>query len=288
MTTDRLNRAISLLEAGEIVVSSRPTSNGSYSEAQAYGDSDFDMVVFEMEHVGFDFTGLRNSLQWLMNRRRIVNDGLGPSVVPFVRVPPNARETSQWIIKQALDSGVFGLVVPQLETPEEAIAIVEAARYPAQRGAHVEGGGSRGFGPFAAMRYWGVGMREYLSKANVWPLDPDGEILIIGMIETLKGIKNLERILDCTNGIGAIWPGPGDLSADMGLIGRPNDPEVEEQLMKVLEICTARGVPCAGVAASPEEAVRRAEQGFRIILTGLVPGVASLIRAAAASSTLGP
>ena len=60
-------------------------------------EPDFDMVVFEMEHHGFDFIALRSSLQALLSRRRIAADGLAPSVVPFTRIPPNARETSQWI-----------------------------------------------------------------------------------------------------------------------------------------------------------------------------------------------
>jgi hypothetical protein len=88
VATGRLNEAIALLEAGEageageVVVSSRPLPS-SDADAQAYGNSDFDMVVFEMEHVGFDFTALRRSLQALLHRGRVVADGLrhgaGPS-----------------------------------------------------------------------------------------------------------------------------------------------------------------------------------------------------------------
>jgi 4-hydroxy-2-oxoheptanedioate aldolase len=275
----RLNKVIERLAAGEVVVSSPPIPNGSLEDAQSYGDSDFDMVVFEMEHHGFDFPKLRTSLQALLNRRRVAEDGLRPSVVPFARIPPNARETSQWIIKQTLDLGVYGLVVPQLQTPEEAVAIVTAARYPARRDSDL-GGGERGYWPHVAVRYWGVSLPDYLDKADVWPLNPEGELLIVGIIESRRGLDNLERILDATTGIGAIWPGPGDLAADMGLLGQPWHPEVEEKLQGALELCARRGVPCVGVATSAEEAVRRVQQGFRIIFTRLEAGVASAIRAA--------
>jgi 4-hydroxy-2-oxoheptanedioate aldolase len=276
----RLNKVIELLAGDGVVVSSSPIPTGSIEEAQAYGDSDFDMVVFEMEHHGFDFPNLRLSLQALLNRRRIAEDGLRPSVVPFTRIPPNSRETSQWIIKQALDIGVYGLVAPQLQTPEEALAIVNAARYPARRGSTL-GGGERGYWPPVAARYWGLSQSDYVDKADVWPTNPDGELLIVGIIESQRGVQNVERILDATDGIGAIWPGPGDLAADMGLVGQPMHPEVQEQLQGVLEICNQRGVPCVGVGTSLEVAVRCIERGFRVVFTRLESGLAAAVRAAA-------
>jgi 4-hydroxy-2-oxoheptanedioate aldolase len=204
---------------------------------------------------------------------------VAPSVVPFTRIPPNARETSQWIIKQALDVGVYGLVTPQLQTPEQALAIVNAARYPAQRDSPL-GGGERGYWPHVAARYWGLSSPVYTQKADVWPLNPDGELLIVGIIESVAGVQNIERILDATNGIGAIWPGPGDMAADMGLIGQTGHPEVEANVQLVLDACTQRGVPCVGVATSVDDAVRRVQRGFRIIFTRLERGMAAAIRTA--------
>jgi 4-hydroxy-2-oxoheptanedioate aldolase len=277
---ERLNKVIELLAGGGVVVSSIPIPNGSFEQAEAYGDSDFDMVVFEMEHHGFDFPNLRMSLQMMMNRRRIAEDGLRPSVVPMTRIPTSGRETTQWIIKQALDIGVYGLVVPQLETPDEAVAVVNAARYPGVRHATL-GGGERGYWPIVAAGYWGLSSEEYVQRADVWPLNPRGELLIIGIVESQKGVANLERILDATPGIGAIWPGPGDLAADMGLIGQISHPEVEEKLQLVLDLCNRRGVPCVGVATSAEDASRRVAQGFQIIFTRLERGIAATIRSAA-------
>jgi 4-hydroxy-2-oxoheptanedioate aldolase len=273
----RLNKVIEKLEAGEVVASSSTIANASIEDAVTFGDSDLDMVIFEMEHYGFDFTGLRMSLQALLNRKRIAQDGLRPSIVPITRIPTTGREVTQWIIKQTLDIGVYGMIVPQIENAEEALALVNACRYPAQRGSNL-GGGQRGFWPNLAVRYWGLERDEYLEKADLWPLNPDGELLVIGLIESKQGHDNLERILDATKGIGAIWPGPGDLAADLGVIGQINHPEVEALLQQALRICTERGVPCVGLGGTAEDAVRRIEQGFQIIFTR--PGMASTIRAA--------
>src|SRR5580704_2469625 len=90
MASGRLNPMIEKLAAGDAVVSTPPVANGNWEVAQELGDSDYDMVIFEMEHFGFDFKGLRTSLQAMLNRRRIDQDGLRPSVVPATRVPPNA------------------------------------------------------------------------------------------------------------------------------------------------------------------------------------------------------
>jgi 4-hydroxy-2-oxoheptanedioate aldolase len=279
MASGRLNPMIEKLAAGDAVVSTPPVANGNWEVAQELGDSDYDMVIFEMEHFGFDFKGLRTSLQAMLNRRRIDQDGLRPSVVPATRVPPNARETSQWIIKQALDLGVYGLVTPQVQTPEDALAIVKAARYPARRGTST-GGGERGYWPFLAARYWGLSPSEYVERADVWPANPDGELLIMGIIESRLGVKNIERILDATNGLGIIWPGPGDMSTDMGLhLTNPPHPEVVENIAHVREVCASRGVPCATIAANIDEAVECVQQGFQVILTRFQPGLAAAVHA---------
>jgi 4-hydroxy-2-oxoheptanedioate aldolase len=267
-----LNKVVTLLEDGAAVLTSW-VANGDHSELQRAADSELDMVFVDMEHVGFDFTLLRTSLQGLLNRRRIAQNGLVPDVVPIVRVPPNASETSEWIIKQALDSGAYGLALPRLETVAEAERIIQAARYPAPRARAGDPGGVRGYDPRVAARYWGVPPDEYLELADVWPVNPDGNLLLVGLVETVRGVENLASILDATSGFGAIYPGIGDLSIDMGLGGQIRHPEVQACVEEVFQLCQSRGVACAGVAASVDEAVTLAESGFRIL--GLVGPAAS-------------
>ena len=138
----------------------------------------------------------------LLNRKRIAEKGnLQPDVVPIVRIPPNARERNQWVIKQALDTGVYGLVLPHLNTVEDAQAAVAAARYPQVPGVQdFEPAGERGWGNRIASRYWGLTPQEYYDAADLWPLDPEGNILLMGIIEEAEG--GAEHTRHCASGEG--------------------------------------------------------------------------------------
>ena len=104
----RLNGAIAALEQGKpTFVTFSPPEIG---QAQAVADARYDGVVFEMEHGPYDIRVLRDCLQYMLNRKQILQSGsLAPAVTPMVRIPPNGGEHSQWIAKQVLDSGVYGV-----------------------------------------------------------------------------------------------------------------------------------------------------------------------------------
>ncbi|HXH08995.1 MAG TPA: aldolase/citrate lyase family protein [Alphaproteobacteria bacterium] len=262
----RYNKIIDLLEQGKPAFIAGTVSNGSLDELTFIADSDYDGVIIETEHEGFSFTTLRLSLQCLLNRKRIAaKASLQPDVVPLVRIPPNGRDRDQWVIKQMLDTGVYGLVLPHLNTVEEARAAVVAARYPQVPGvADFEPAGQRGWSRLAC-RYWGLTPQEYYDAADLWPLDPDGNILLMGIVEETEGVKNIRDILRQVKGIGAIWAGPGDLSISMGLRGDTKHPQVQEALLQVLAACKEFGVPCA-IGAAADEVAMRLEQGFRLII----------------------
>ena len=264
----RYNKAIELLEQGKPVFCSGLVWNGNLDDLAFVADADYDMVIIEMEHQGFDFTTLRTSLQYLLSRKRIVgNESLQADPVPMVRIPPNFRERNQWVLKQALDTGVYGLVLPHLNTVEDAQAAVVAARYPQVPGvADFEPEGERGWWARIAPRYWGLGPADYYDAADLWPLDPDGNMLLMGIIEEPHGVENVRNILREVKGIGAIWAGPGDMSVAMGHKGNAGHPDVQANLLKILEACKEFDVPCA-TGATAAEVPMRLEQGFRIIIT---------------------
>ncbi len=264
----RLNKVIELLEQGQVVFGGGMVWTGNIDEAMAFADMGYDFIIFEMEHEGFSFPNLRLSLQFLLDRKRIAAKGsLQPDVVPLVRIPPNAREHNQWVIKQALDSGVYGLVLPHLDTVEQARAAVVASRYPQAQGVpDREPVGERGWWYRLAPRYWGLSPQEYYDVADLWPLDPQGEVLLMPIVEGVQGVRNLPDILREVKGIGAIWAGPGDLSIELGTRGNMADPRVEEGIQQILKTCQAFGVPCAAYA-SPNDVEKRIEQGFRIIIS---------------------
>ena len=267
--TPRLNKVIELLEQGRVVFGGGMAWTGNIDEAMAFADMGYDFVIFEMEHEGFHLPGLRLSLQFLLDRKRIATKGtLQPEVIPLVRIPPNARERNQWIIKQALDTGVFGLVMPHMDTVEQAQAAVIASRYPQAVGVpDSEPVGERGWWYRLAPRYWGLSVQEYYDVADLWPLDPRGEILLMPIIEGIQGVRNLPAILRDVKGIGAIWAGPGDLSIELGTRGNMSDPRVEEGIQQILKTCKEFNVPCAAFAG-PGDVEKRIEQGFRIIISG--------------------
>jgi len=264
----RYSKVIELLEQDKPVFCSGLVWNGNLDDLTFISDSEYDMVIIEMEHQGFSFNDLRVSLQFLLNRRRLANKGdVQADLVPLVRIPPNLRERNQWVIKQALDTGVYGLVLPHLNNVEEAQAAVIAARYPQVPGvADFEPQGERGWWARIAPRYWGLTAQEYYDAADLWPLDPNGNMLLMGIVEEPEGVRNIRDILREVKGIGAIWAGPGDMSVAMGHRGNAGHPDVQENLLRILAACREAGVPCA-TGATASEVPMRLEQGFRIIIT---------------------
>src|SRR5271156_4093973 len=202
--TPRLNGVIRALEEGKPAFTTFAAAE--VSVAQAVGAAAYDGVVFEMEHRAYDIRALRDCLQFMLDRRQILHAGsLAPAVTPFVRIPPNGGEISQWVAKQVLDLGVYGIVWPHVSTVEEARNAVAACRYPRPASApYYEPAGERGDAPANAMRYWGVSQQEYYAKADVWPLNPQGEILVIIMCEEVRAIKNLPKMLEEVAGIGVV------------------------------------------------------------------------------------
>ena len=273
----RYNKVIQLLENDQPVFGTGLIWNGNLDEMTYFADSDYDLLMIEMEHEGLSFNNLRASLQFLLNRKRIAAaGGLQADPTPVVRIPPNTREQNQWVIKQALDTGVYGLILPHLDTVDGAQAAVRAARYPQVPGAaDFEPAGERGWWYRIAPRYWGLTPAEYYDAADVWPIDPDGNLLLMGIVEEPTGVRNLPDILREAKGIGAIWAGPGDMSVAMGHKGNANHPEVQEMLLRILDICQNAGVPCA-VGCTAAEVPMRLEQGFRILITAPTRSAAGL------------
>ena len=245
----RYNKIIDLLEHDKPVFSTGTVPNGSLDDLTYIADADYDGVIIEMEHEGFSFATLRTSLQVLLNRKRIVEKGnLQPDVAPMVRIPPNARERNQWVIKQALDTGVYGLVLPHLSTVEDAQAAVAAARYPQVPGVQdFAPAGERGWGNRIASRYWGLTPQEYYDAADLWPLDPEGNILLMGHHRRSRRGAEHTRHFASGEGHRRHLGRPGDMSVSMGLRGQASQPDVQENLLRVLAACKEFGVPlCDG------------------------------------------
>ncbi len=266
MTIPRLNGIIKALEAGKnAFVSFAP---GDASNAQTVATEKYDGVVFEMEHGAYDIRGLRDCLQYLLNRQQIVASAtLAPAVTPMVRIPPNGAEMNQWIAKQVLDQGVYGIVWPHISTVEEARNAVASCRYARPAGApRYQPAGQRGDAPANAARYWGISQQEYYQRADVWPLDPNGEILVAIMCEDVVGLKNLPTILKEVPGIGAVIIGEGDLSQNLGFPRQYRHPTVAGAIAEILAICKAHNVACGHPHVEADNVDEVVAQGFKWLM----------------------
>lgn len=267
----RLNKAIELLESGQPAFGIL-SFDYSLNNARSLARSGLDFIIIDMEHAPYDVERLRMFLLGMTDKRAILAKGsLQPDVVPIVRIPATGQEDVLSQTKQVLDVGAFGVMFPSVNTAAEAELAVRATRYPQLNGvADYEPRGLRGRNPSNAVWYWGIG--DYHERADVWPLDANGELLAIIQVETREAVDNIAEIL-AVPGVGAIFIGPADLSTDMGFASA-SAPEVEQAIQRVLEQCLATDIPCA-ITTSPDSVSQRIEQGFRLVTVGLDGGLSA-------------
>ena len=265
----RLNKVIQNLEANAPAVGLL-AFDFSLSNARSISRSNLDFIIIDMEHSPYDAETLRGFLLGMTDKHRILDTGsLQPAVVPLVRIPAIGQENLLAMTKQVLDVGVFGVMFPSINTAQEAEKAIRAMRYPQPRGAQdSEPLGLRGRNPSNAVWYWGVD--DYVERADVWPLDPKGELIALIQIETIEAVENAQAIM-AVPGVGGIFIGPLDLATDMGY-ERASHPAVEEAIASVLTVCLSRNIPCA-ITTNPESVEQRLQQGFRIVTVGVDGGL---------------
>lgn len=268
----RLNGVIECLERGA-------TAFGTFAAAEpsvaiSLRRTGYDMVLFETEHKPWDPPQLRDALQYLLDRRQVHDaPGLAPATTPMVRIPPNGAEHAQWHAKQALDLGAYSVVWPHVDTVEEARNAVAACRYPS-----IDGGGVRGDSPAWAAQYWGIPVAEYYQRADVWPLAPDGEILVGLMIESVRAVANLDAMLREVPGIGFVMVGEGDLSQELNLPRQYEHPAVMAHKQRILDVCAEHGVAVAHPHVTEKNVDEVVEQGYRLLFTAPVVSHPGLTR----------
>lgn len=199
----------------------------------------FDWVLIDAEHGPFDLRSVMLHLQ---------------AIEPYpVSALVRPVEGSTALIKQLLDIGAQTLLVPMVDSVEQAQQIVRAAKYPPQ--------GIRGLGTSMARAANWNRTTDYLAEAN-------DEICVILQIETLAGLENLEAIVN-VDGVDAVFIGPSDLSASMGHIGNPGHPDVIAAIENGFRLIQKAG-KSAGVLAVTKELVETyIEAGAKFIGVGV-------------------
>jgi 4-hydroxy-2-oxoheptanedioate aldolase len=263
----RLNRTIELLAA------KRPTlgilsHDRSLENARSLARSGLDFVIIDMEHGPLDIQALRTFLLGMTDKARILEKGnLQMDVTPLVRVPANGRDAATFLVKQVLDVGVMGVMFPYVNTAAEAELAVRAMRYPQRRDAPDRSpAGLRGSGPGIPDWYWGVS--NYQDVADVWPLDPRGELLSIIQIESEEGLRNVGAIA-AVPGVSALFIGPADLALSLGISS--DSPDLEQAIQTILRAGRAHNLSM-GITATAETIERRLTEGFNVVTVGFGDG----------------
>lgn len=260
-----LNRTVETLADGKAAFGIF-SGDFSLANARALAASDLDFVFIDMEHTPLDLETLQTFLLGMTDKGRLLEKGnLQMDVTPLVRIPMNGRENLQWQVKQVLDVGAFGIVFPYVETREEAENAVRSMRYPQRRGdAAPEPAGLRGASPAIASWFWGA--NDYFDRADLWPLDPAGDLLAVIQIESKRAVENIEEIM-AVPGIGAIFIGPSDLSISYGVPGQREHPDVAAAMSTVLSACKRRNIPC-GLTTSADSVEQYLSDGYRFVTVG--------------------
>ncbi len=216
----RINRAIELLEAGQPIYYTG--GRGGYDEGKKMAATKADYINYEMEHGAFDMKELRDFMRGLVDGGPTRTGHRTPAVIvtlPILGKDPAAMRANYWVAQQVMAAGVHGILLCHAENPEAVKIFVESLRYPfaekvAGLDTGIRGNGSQNF----AAQIWGLPPNEYMLKADMWPLNKKGEVLLGVKIETPMAAENAEKTTK-TPGIGFAEWGPGDQS--FFLIGPP-------------------------------------------------------------------
>lgn len=232
----RINHVRKRLQSGEPSIGTW-LSLPSPEAAEYVSKIGFDWLVVDAEHNPVDIRTLAQMFAAMS----------ASGVAPMVRIPWNSAEN----FKRVLDAGAWGVVVPMVNTREEAELAVQAARY------YPTGNRSVGGGRHALS--WDSSGAEYYANAN-------DQVLVVLQIEHIDGVNNADEILSVP-GVDACFIGPNDLAASMGLgLGVPlesDNPELVEAIMKIRDACIRNGV-APGIHTSGAEGVNfRIGQGFQ-------------------------
>jgi 4-hydroxy-2-oxoheptanedioate aldolase len=187
-----------------------------------------------------------NTLQTIMHQLQVLE---GKHSHPVVRLPVG----NEWLIKQVLDAGAQTVLVPMVETGDQAAELARAMLYPPQ--------GIRGSGAALARASRFAAIPDYIATAN------DQTCLLV-QVETVKGMDNLDAIL-AVPGLDGVFIGPSDLAADMGHPGNSDHPDVQTAIQSALaRIATAGKAP--GILAT-DDATARTYHGWgaRFLAVGI-------------------
>ena len=296
-TPKRHNKAIELLEAGQPIyyLGADPRKPG-YEQGKALARTWADAINWEMEHGTFDLANLRDFMQGLVDGGPTPSGHRFPTVIvslPILGYNADMVYFNSWVIQQVLSTGVNAMTLCHTRDPRAVPVYVAAARYPFEYPGVPRGlrEGMRGSGSqILPARMWGITQNLYFNVADVWPLNPKGEIMLGAKIEDRHGLAVCEEILK-QPGLAFTEGGGGDMQMSVeGLAhyadtGPPKRGDGEQHFAPAIEAAQTRVLNAAKAnhvrflhAATPKTIIAWLERGTMVIETNN-PEVARIGRA---------
>ena len=277
----RVNKAIELLQTGQPVY--YDYGRGGAEEGKAAAKTWADILMYDMEGAAMDFTLLRAFMKALADSGPTASGHRTPAVIvtlPLYGLDADVVRANHWMIQQALACGIHGLHICHARNPAAVAMFIRAARYEIHKQGVGQGleEGLRMFGTHEfASGIWGVTGKDYYGIADVWPLNPKGELIIGVKIEDHVGLPNTEQIVRVPGLIFAEW-GPRDTSYSNGFMDVAFDYGRKPGVVEPAPLrAAADRVIAAGKAAKvfildnarPESIVPQLDAGIMIVAGGI-------------------
>ncbi len=267
----RINRAIELLQAGQPVYYTGVHGGLTYENGKAHAQTWADYLMVELEHGPWDMAGLAAFMQGLVDGGPTRSGHRTPAVIctlPTDGSDEQVMRANAWMVKQVLARGVHGILLCHAESPAAVKVFVEAARYPFHSigvGSGLDQGRRGAGGQSMAAPIWGLTPQEYVQKADVWPLNPNGELLLGLKIENRRALEHAEESVAVPGIAFAEW-GPGDMGMSFGhpdAHDPPYPPEMQAARARVKAACDAVGVYFLN-GVRPHDVTERIDEGVMI------------------------
>ena len=267
-----INPVIDLLEQGQPVYYTGP-SERSYEGGKRDAQTWADYITYDFEHGPFDMEALREYMRGMVDGGPIWSAHRTPAVIvtlPVTGTSEMAVRANAWQIAHVLSAGVHGILLCHAEDPSAVRALVECSRWPihtigaedGKLGPGRQGNGAQGY----ASRIWGVSPMDYIRKADVWPLNPEGEIFLGLKIENRRALARCEESLAVPGIAFAEW-GPGDMGLSFGHLDRHDPPYPQDMIdarARVFAACKQNNVAFLN-AARANNVVEMIDEGVKVL-----------------------
>lgn len=234
----RVNKAIELLEQGQPVYYIT-TREFTYESGLALSNTWADIIRLDLEHGVFDMGAVRLFMKGLLDGGPTKSGHATPTVIaelPTDGLNESVMLANAWMIKQVLAQGVHGILLCHAESPSAVRVFNEFSRYSFHAAIEGLGAGRRGYGgQEEAAHIWSISEGEYLEKADLWPLNPNGELLMGVKIENTRALDFVKDSLKVPGLAYAEW-GPGDMGMSMGYPNQHAPPYPESMINASIKV----------------------------------------------------